>query len=114
MDQLKRMVFCCQLTIKVGPFFKPRFILKNDILNICYSKNVVNVISGNSSGTSLPMTYSNWVEKKTKTYLTVLKLNENRNTRSNMITIDIGNKNDSDIISNTDYQNGPLTNQDYR
>lgn len=60
------------------------------------------------------MTYSDWVKEKTKTYLTVLKLNENLISRSNMITIEIGSNNVLDVISNTEYTNGPLTNQDYR
>ncbi|MCI4381694.1 hypothetical protein PGIGA_G00254890 [Pangasianodon gigas] len=60
------------------------------------------------------MTYNDSVHGKTKTYLTVLKLNDNTVTRSNMIMIKIGNNNDSDVISNTNYKNGPLTNQDYR
>ncbi|XP_053497988.1 receptor-type tyrosine-protein phosphatase eta, partial [Ictalurus furcatus] len=68
----------------------------------------------NSTRNDLTMTYSDWVKKKTKTYLTVLKLNENIISRSNMITIEIGSNNVSDVISNTDYTNGPLTNQDYR
>ncbi|KAF4081214.1 hypothetical protein AMELA_G00158890 [Ameiurus melas] len=68
----------------------------------------------NSTRNYLTMTYSDWVNKKTKTYLTVLKLNENIISRSNMITIEIGSNNVSDVISNTNYTNGPLTNQDYR
>lgn len=60
------------------------------------------------------MTYSDWVKEKTKTYLTVLKLNENIISISNMITIEIGSNNVLDVISNTEYTNGPLTNQDYR
>lgn len=83
-------------------------------MNICYNKNVLNVISGNSTRNDLTMTYSDWVKEKTKTYLTVLKLNENIISRSNMITIEIGSNNVSDVISNTGYTNGPLTNQDYR
>ncbi|KAF4081223.1 hypothetical protein AMELA_G00158940 [Ameiurus melas] len=61
----------------------------------------------------LTMTYSDWVNKKTKTYLTVLKLNEKISSRSNMITIEIGSNNIADVISNTDYTNGPLTDQNY-
>ncbi|XP_053541904.1 receptor-type tyrosine-protein phosphatase eta [Ictalurus punctatus] len=68
----------------------------------------------NSTRNDLTMTYSDWVKEKTKTYLTVLKLNENIISRSNMITIEIGSNNVSDVISNTGYTNGPLTNQDYR
>lgn len=60
------------------------------------------------------MTYSDWKNKKTKTYLTVLKLNKNIIHRSNMISIDIGNNNESDVLNNTDYKNGPLSNQEYR
>ncbi|KAB5565551.1 hypothetical protein PHYPO_G00242870 [Pangasianodon hypophthalmus] len=68
----------------------------------------------NVSRNSLTRTYNDWEEEKTMTYLTVLKLNDNKITRGNMIMIKIGNNNDSDVISNTDYKNGPLTNQDYR
>lgn len=74
----------------------------------------MNVISDNSSKDSVTKTYSDWVNKKTDTYLTVLKLNENRASRSYMITTDIGSNNNSDVISNTDYTNEPLTNQAYR
>ncbi|KAF4081216.1 hypothetical protein AMELA_G00158910, partial [Ameiurus melas] len=66
------------------------------------------------SRNGLTMTYSDWVNKTTKTYLTVLKLNENIISRSNMITIEIGSNNVADVISNTDYTNGPLTDQNYR
>ncbi|XP_053498368.1 receptor-type tyrosine-protein phosphatase eta-like isoform X1 [Ictalurus furcatus] len=66
-----------------------------------------------NSRNDLTMTYSDWVNKKTKTYLTVLKLNENIISRSNMITVEIGSNNVLDVISNTDYTNGPLTNQNY-
>ncbi|GAA6107864.1 titin [Tachysurus ichikawai] len=64
----------------------------------------------NISKSSLQMTYSDWQEEKTKAYLTVLKLNEN--TRSNMILVVIGNN--SDMLNNTEYLNGPLVNQEYR
>ncbi|KAF4081224.1 hypothetical protein AMELA_G00158950 [Ameiurus melas] len=60
------------------------------------------------------MTYSDWVNKTTKTYLTVLELNEKIISRSNMITIEIGSNNVADVISNTDYTNGPLADQNYR
>ncbi|KAG7324352.1 hypothetical protein KOW79_012368 [Hemibagrus wyckioides] len=64
------------------------------------------------SSSFLNMTYSDWLNRNTEAYLTVLKLNENKNTRSNMITIVIGNN--SDVLNNTAYQNGPLENQVYR
>lgn len=88
------------------------FEKKYDALNICYNKIPFNVISGDVSNKFLTMTYSDWEQKRTKAYLTVLKYNKNRNIRSNMITIEIGNY--SDVLINTEYVNGPLSNQDYR
>lgn len=74
----------------------------------------MNVISGDLPKNFVRMTYSDWENKKTKTYLTVLKLNKNIIHRSNMISIDIGNNNESDVLNNTVYKNGPLSNQEYR
>ncbi|KAM9495382.1 uncharacterized protein Hap1MRO34_017640 isoform 1-T3 [Clarias gariepinus] len=60
------------------------------------------------------MTYNDYLQEKTKTYLAVLKLNDNSITKSNKITIEIGSENDEYVIGNTDYKNGPLINQEYR
>ncbi|XP_046715731.1 receptor-type tyrosine-protein phosphatase eta-like [Silurus meridionalis] len=68
----------------------------------------------NNSKTFLRMTYNDWLQEKTKTYLTVLKLNNNIITKSNMILVEIGNDKGSDVISNEDFKNGPLSNQYYR
>ncbi|KAI5626890.1 receptor-type tyrosine-protein phosphatase eta-like, partial [Silurus asotus] len=68
----------------------------------------------NNSKTFLRMTYNDWLQEKTKTYLTVLKLNNNIITKSNMILVEIGNGKGSDVISNEDFKNGPLSNQSYR
>ncbi|XP_053332114.1 receptor-type tyrosine-protein phosphatase eta-like isoform X1 [Clarias gariepinus] len=67
----------------------------------------------NISSSFLTKTYNNWKQKNPTTYLTVLKLNEN-SIRSEVIQIKLGNNNVSDVLSNTDYKNGPLSNQEYR
>ncbi|XP_047675780.1 titin [Tachysurus fulvidraco] len=99
--------------------------INHSLLNLQFSASLLNDTNGpievygvllstdpqiNISRSSLLMTYSNWQEGKTKAYLTVLKLN--KNTRSNMIMVVIGNN--SDMLNNTEYQNGPLDNQEYR
>ncbi|KAB5565550.1 hypothetical protein PHYPO_G00242860 [Pangasianodon hypophthalmus] len=103
--------------------------ISQNVVNLQFSASLLNGTNGpieaygvllstdqqsNISRNDLTRTYNDWEEEKTKTYLTVLKLNDNTITRSNMIMIKIGNNNDSDVISNTAYKNGPLTNQDYR
>ncbi|XP_053332135.1 receptor-type tyrosine-protein phosphatase eta-like [Clarias gariepinus] len=70
--------------------------------------------NSNISSNSITMTYNDYLQGNTKTYLTVLKLNNNIITRSNMIKIEIGSTNDAYITRNTNYKNGPLTNQKYR
>ncbi|XP_060743347.1 receptor-type tyrosine-protein phosphatase eta-like [Tachysurus vachellii] len=97
------------------------------VINLQFSASLLNATNGpieaygvllspdpqsNISRSSLQITYSDWQKEKTKAYLTVLKLNENKNTRSNMITVVIGNY--SDMLNNTEYINGPLDNQEYR
>ncbi|KAF5891263.1 receptor-type tyrosine-protein phosphatase eta-like, partial [Clarias magur] len=70
--------------------------------------------NSNISSNFLTMTYNDYLQGNTNTYLTVLKLNDDSITRSNMIKIEIGSNNDAYITGNTDYENGPLTNQEYR
>ncbi|KAK3558495.1 hypothetical protein QTP86_018148, partial [Hemibagrus guttatus] len=110
------------VTIEVTP-------ISQNIINLQFSASLLNGSNGpieaygvllstdpqsNISNSVLTMTYSDWKNGTTKAYLTVLKLNENenKNRKSNMITIVIGNY--SDVLINTAYQNGPLGNQEYR
>ncbi|KAM9495154.1 receptor-type tyrosine-protein phosphatase eta [Clarias gariepinus] len=71
--------------------------------------------NSDNSSNSLTMTYNDYLQEKTKTYLTVLKRIENSGTRSvdNMIKIELGSNNAADVVSNTNYTNGPLSNQEY-
>ncbi|KAI5626889.1 receptor-type tyrosine-protein phosphatase eta precursor, partial [Silurus asotus] len=95
------------------------------VVTLRFSSNLLNPTNGpikaygvllstnpqsNNSKDFLTRTYNNWSQDDTKPYITVLKLNE-ATTRSSFITVEIGDKNDSDF--NTSYKNNPLHNQEY-
>ncbi|TSK45850.1 Receptor-type tyrosine-protein phosphatase eta [Bagarius yarrelli] len=110
--------FNISLSQSISDFVPPCYNVCNYILSKnleyyrMYNVTISTLGCGNISNSSLRMTYRNWEQGETKTYLTVLKFNENKMTRSNMITVVIGNN--SDVLENTAYKNGPLSNQEYR
>ncbi|XP_049331024.1 LOW QUALITY PROTEIN: receptor-type tyrosine-protein phosphatase eta [Astyanax mexicanus] len=66
----------------------------------------------NSNSSDLNYTYSDWNEKTSKTYVTVLKQSD-ETTRSDDISVEIGDE--QVFINGTNYKNGPLTaNTQYR
>ncbi|KAL6474122.1 hypothetical protein MHYP_G00176830 [Metynnis hypsauchen] len=67
--------------------------------------------NSNTSRADLKYTYDDWKQKTSQTYLTVLKLNENRITRSEMIQIEIGT---DEFANGTNYKNAPLVPNQYR
>ncbi|XP_036431707.1 receptor-type tyrosine-protein phosphatase eta-like isoform X4 [Colossoma macropomum] len=65
----------------------------------------------NPNRTDLKNTYTDWTQKKSKSYLTVLKLNEKSMDRTEMIQIEIGT---DETIQGTNYTNAPLEPNRYR
>ncbi|XP_037398454.1 receptor-type tyrosine-protein phosphatase beta-like isoform X17 [Pygocentrus nattereri] len=67
--------------------------------------------NSNSSAADLKYTYDDWKQKTSQTYLTVLKLNAKRVTRSETIQIEIGT---NEFANGTNYKNAPLVPNQYR